>query len=812
MTKPLDITYTPVPSAIKFHADDSPVRGIKGPFGCYSCDTEFLTPSGWKRFDQYEFPDQVAQVNPGTLNITFCQPEKYIKEECSDMIHFKTGKGINQMLSPEHKCLYVTRKGKKKVSTAQDILDKNMNTKVGFDSYFYCAGNLDVSRTGMDMNDAELRVVVAVIADGHFTNYNGGYHCVVRLRKIRKIKRLKMLLESASIPFSCNEIPDKNACINLSFYCPVRAKDFSGFWGSKKSQLHVIVDEVKYWDSHIKKNGAFSFSTTIKESADFIQYACVVTNQRAYLSVSDRRNTGRPIEYRVQVVAKFTNMVSLDGGPTNRIRNTSFKKSPDGFKYCFTVPTGFLLTRRNGCVVVSGNSGKSVCCLMEIILRANAQEPWENVRRTKFAVIRETYPQLTKTTLATFMQWFPHTPGTIDYKMSPPIGCKMKYMLADKTIVECEIIFMPLANDMDVENLKSLELTGAFINEAKGVPKSALDTLTGRINRYPAKMQGGSSWSGIWMDTNPPDDDHWWYTLAEKDRPEGYSFYDQPPALVRIGDYYFANDGRYEGIDAAENICNLGIGFEYYFNMVPGKDYEWCKVNIEGRYGSVYTGKAVYSSYNDMIHLAPEELFPTYGRPVTLGFDYSGILGNACVFVQLGANGQLRVLDEILSKDLNFTDFISQLVKPMIARKYAGHTMNSFGDSSAPRNNESGKTALDILKESGIHTIRAVSNELLRRTEAVASYLNRMVGAGEPSFLLSQSCPILRKGFNGAYHLQKINSVNSEGVVTYKTTPAKTDASHPHDALQYACLMLQPHGVKGRPQKIKSQKPRRTVF
>lgn len=33
--------------------------------------------------------------------------------------------------------------------------------------------------------------------------------------------------------------------------------------------------------------------------------------------------------------------------------------STDGFKYCFTVPTGFLVLRRNGCIFTTGNSGKT---------------------------------------------------------------------------------------------------------------------------------------------------------------------------------------------------------------------------------------------------------------------------------------------------------------------------------------------------------------------------------------------------------------------------------------------------------------------
>ena len=53
-------------------------------------------------------------------------------------------------------------------------------------------------------------------------------------------------------------------------------------------------------------------------------------------------------------------------------------------------------------------SGKSVACCLEILKRAIRQAPGEDgVRRTRVAVIRNTYGQLTDTTQKTFFDWFP---------------------------------------------------------------------------------------------------------------------------------------------------------------------------------------------------------------------------------------------------------------------------------------------------------------------------------------------------------------------------------------------------------------------
>ena len=41
--------------------------------------------------------------------------------------------------------------------------------------------------------------------------------------------------------------------------------------------------------------------------------------------------------------------------------------------------------------------------------------------------------------------------------------------------------------------------------------------MTGRIGRYPRADKGGCPNPQLILDTNPPDTDHWWYVMAERD-------------------------------------------------------------------------------------------------------------------------------------------------------------------------------------------------------------------------------------------------------------------------------------------------------
>ena len=86
-------------------------------------------------------------------------------------------------------------------------------------------------------------------------------------------------------------------------------------------------------------------------------------------------------------------------------------------------------------------SGKSSACVIELFRRAMAQHPSpDGVRRTRWAIIRNTYPELKSTTLKTFMNWFPPSQFG-EVKMDIPITYLMQLPLKDGT--RMDLISLP---------------------------------------------------------------------------------------------------------------------------------------------------------------------------------------------------------------------------------------------------------------------------------------------------------------------------------------------------------------------------------
>lgn len=415
-------------------------------------------------------------------------------------------------------------------------------------------------------------------------------------------------------------------------------------------------------------------------------------------------------------------------------------------------------------------SSKSTACCIEILSRAQEQKAFLGVRRTRWAIIRNTYPELKSTTIKTWQEW---AAGCV-MKWDAPITGTISGKLKDGTQMEMEVFFFPVDRPEEIGKLKSLELTGAWINEAGELPKAVFDMVTQRVGRFPPARQGGPTWTGVLLDTNPPDDDHWYFRLAEREKPKEWEFFRQPGGLVE-------RDGAYAPNPNAENVKNLPGGHEYYLRQVPGKAREWIKVFLLGNYGTIADGRPVYPEWADDIHCRPVVADP--GLPLLLGFDYG--LTPACAICQVSPRGQLLVVDELFAKDMGIRQFARDVVRPHLAMNYPGMSFQAVGDPAGMAKSQNDeKSCFMELAEEGIACSPASTNAFVGRREAVAKYLTRMTD-GKPCLMVDPKCDMLRRGFNGRYQYRRLQVVGQE---RFKDVPDKNDYSHLQDALQYAAL------------------------
>ena len=395
----------------------------------------------------------------------------------------------------------------------------------------------------------------------------------------------------------------------------------------------------------------------------------------------------------------------------------------------------------------------------------------------------------------------------ITQEMRGPYRSRIQKRLGDGTWLDMDIIFIALDRPEDANKIKSLDLTGCWINELSEIEEDILRMSLSRTGRYPPKDEGGYSWRGLIADTNPPPEDHYLARL-EMERPEiqmegmiyRFTFFIQPPALLKVTKdnktVYVPNRGQ-GGLPPAENIENLSDGYGYYVSMLPTASESWINVFILGNFGRICDEKRVYHEWNDQLHRSKEVLNPIRSLRLLLGIDW-GFSNSACVIGQVSPKGQLLILDELYTEKSGIKMFIEEILKPVLNTKYQGMVIQAFGDpSGGSHSNVDGSSCIQVANDLNIPTEAAPTNDPIMRQEAVRSYLTKLVD-GQAGLIVSPSCRRIIDGFNGGYHYKK----QAGSSLKILDRVDKNQYSHIHDALQYLTLGIPSVDNKYDPMKL----------
>ena len=451
-------------------------------------------------------------------------------------------------------------------------------------------------------------------------------------------------------------------------------------------------------------------------------------------------------------------------------------------------------------------SGKSACCVAEclrlMIGNAPSFDPktvrevsrgvftGERTGKRKFraGVIRNTSPQLETTTMKTWLEWMPEDVfGNVRWRA--PFKQDIYIPMPDGSDVEGEVWFLALDRDEDVRKLLSFEFSFIWVNEAREISRNIITAAISRLRRYPRLIDGGFWRPCLIMDTNAPDEEHWWPIMAgeaeipdwmgEEDRltlirPDNWEFFTQPPAML---DRFGADGTTLVGYDLNPDRDNARFtDAEYYTQLIHGQTRDWIRNMVQNQIGRIFAGRPVYRDFSEKTHIAPEAFGPIDNEVIHVGIDFG--LTPAASFGQ-DVHGQVRVFDELVTRDMHAKDF-AKLMKKHIAERYPNHKLVFTGDPAGEqRVGTDGLTPYLIFKAEGIEVQPAWTNEPAIRQGAVQTQLVTMV-EGRPAYLLSPNCTYLVNAKKGGYCYKK----DSEEV------DKKSIYSHVSDAEQYMMLRM----------------------
>lgn len=435
------------------------------------------------------------------------------------------------------------------------------------------------------------------------------------------------------------------------------------------------------------------------------------------------------------------------------------------------------------------NSGKSTVALMDLLDRSVRQKPFGGVRRTKHLIMRNTIAQLKATVAPLITSWFVEIPSRLggapmgEWKLSDNTFV-VKFRLADGTTVHAEFMMLAADTPDDVRRLLSVEVSSAWVEEAREIEETVFDGLQGRVARFPSKAAGGVTYPGVICSTNPPALGTSWHALITEP-PHNARVFIQPPALLDSGELN----------PNAENLEHLDS--DYYENLIAGKKPGWLDVYVKNNFGAGDYGNPVYrGSFIQDFHVSKTELKPIPQSLQNLIVGCDNGLTAAATIAQRDARGRVNILSECFvpeGETMGFETFLDQKLVPLLKSKFPmfrpENVMFSMDPACFSRSQVDEKTLAQAVQKRGYPVIRASTNDPEKRINAVEVLLSRQIDGG-PGLLIDPSCQHIINGFSWGYRFKK--SQTGQGTLT----PEKNHMANQHDSLQYMALMYD-NGTQG---------------
>ena len=361
---------------------------------CFRGDTQVLTSTGFKRFDELDETELIAQYDDdGT--ISFVKPNRYIKRwHEGDIVKFTPYGGHSFYMTPNHmqpiKCSDNSVINSSIASYPEDIIKSGSVIRSGL--------KYDKDKIHLSILD---KLVIATVA-GKSSVYEVGSTSEPTTWKFTSsykgaIERLSELLELSGCNYIIKTIPDESAYF-LYYSLPI---EFSGRYKDHFKDLNVdssygrlLIEEMMYWNNSVTDADTSYVQFDDTDNFDFICSICAISG------ISYNCAT-LPGEFG-DLYPTF-NIVNSDLTPCCGMEREFEHYS--GFVYCVEVPSHKIIVRSDsGFTMISGN-----CHMMSQAANNAFLKILEEPPATAMFILATTDPQKLLSTILSRVQRYDFT-------------------------------------------------------------------------------------------------------------------------------------------------------------------------------------------------------------------------------------------------------------------------------------------------------------------------------------------------------------------------------------------------------------------
>ena len=366
-------------------------------WGCHDEETRILTESGFRYFRDLTDDDKVAQWDPDTREMTFVRPKaRTVRDWDKPLLHFKA-KGLDMMLSDPHRMRvmplmgdgtgkWLTEPASKTASRGGNVVFNGWVRWQGEQQEFFTLPGLPVSpgyqgsATKTFKMDEWLEFLGYYLSEGGLCFDGDRPSC------------LKMSQRETANPESAKKIGDLLARMfpeNLSLFPNEKTGDLN--WALYGKQLWEWVQENIGEEGHLKRiprqflklcnrqlailfqalmlgdgstdtrdnNFNGSYYSTSKVLCEDFQELCIRLGLRSTLSLHKEAEGNRKTRWRVSWSSGRDFHFNT---PKQRVEKVPY----NGKVYCCAVPSGYIVTERNGCIAYQGNTGENTYTIIAL--------------------------------------------------------------------------------------------------------------------------------------------------------------------------------------------------------------------------------------------------------------------------------------------------------------------------------------------------------------------------------------------------------------------------------------------------------------
>jgi len=333
--------------------------GAKGHFSCVSADTECLTLSGWKRYNELVTGESIG---------TFSLSSKKLQFERLNHIHTYKYKGcLIETLNPNSNFIYtqehkaVCRKWQAKRQEWSDFYFKEIQNINSADRFPVCAewekGSYGFSyEPSLDMCE----ILGWIAAEGYYAKYSiKVYQSLTRNRK--KVQRIERLFRKEKLDYTKRIVRRQRetgiyemACFTISW---INAKRIFNLLPNKrpswqmlgwtKKALKRFIKGFVAGDGSIHPNGTYVVMQKNEETVDILQALIFKTGSSVKKSLQKGRNI-----FHLYVKNRKTTSARKTASKKLNVKSISYQ----GIVWCPETPSGTFIARRKGNIIITGNS------------------------------------------------------------------------------------------------------------------------------------------------------------------------------------------------------------------------------------------------------------------------------------------------------------------------------------------------------------------------------------------------------------------------------------------------------------------------